>query len=65
MLVRSKSLTYTMLRYLIQLIEENPSIKVHYSNELTSLQGDKHPEQVSRIDNSAQATQRSRSGLSL
>jgi thioredoxin reductase (NADPH) len=54
MLVRSKSLTDTMSRYLIQRIEENQSIKVHYSNELTGLKGDKHLEQVSWIDNSSQ-----------
>jgi thioredoxin reductase (NADPH) len=55
MLVRSKSLTDTMSRYLIQRIEENQSIKVHYSNELTSLNGDKHLEQLSWIDNSSHA----------
>jgi thioredoxin reductase (NADPH) len=50
MLVRSKSLTETMSRYLIQRIEENPSIQVHYSNELTRLAGAEHLEQVSWID---------------
>lgn len=50
MLVRSKSLTDTMSRYLIQRIEENPSIRVHYSNELNGLDGNGHLEQVSWID---------------
>ena len=50
MLVRSKSVTDTMSRYLIQRIEENPLIEMHYSSELTSLEGDGHLEQVSWID---------------
>ena len=50
MLVRSKSLTDTMSRYLIQRIEENPSIRVHYSNELAGLEGNGHLQQVSWID---------------
>ena len=59
MLVRSKSLTDTMSRYLIQRIEENPSIHLHYSNELTCLQGDGHLEKVSWIDrNSGQIATR-------
>jgi thioredoxin reductase (NADPH) len=55
MLVRSESLADTMSRYLIQRIEENQSIKVHYSNELASLEGDKHLEQLSWINNSSRA----------
>jgi thioredoxin reductase (NADPH) len=47
MLVRSKNLTDTMSRYLIQRIEENPLIEMHCSSELTSLEGDGHLEQVS------------------
>jgi thioredoxin reductase (NADPH) len=59
MLVRSKSLTDTMSRYLIQRIEKNPSIHLHYSNELTCLEGDGHLEKVSWIDrNSGQITTR-------
>jgi thioredoxin reductase (NADPH) len=52
MLVRSESLASTMSRYLIQRIEENPLIQVHYSSELTSLEGDTHLEQVSWIEKS-------------
>jgi thioredoxin reductase (NADPH) len=50
MLVRSKSLSDTMSRYLIRRIEENPSIQVHYANELAGLEGNSHLEQVSWID---------------
>jgi thioredoxin reductase (NADPH) len=53
MLVRSKSLADTMSRYLIQRIEENPLIRVHYQCELSSLEGDGHLEQVSWIDNTS------------
>jgi thioredoxin reductase (NADPH) len=59
MLVRSKTLTDTMSRYLIQRIEENPSIELHYSNELTCLEGEGHLEKVSWFDrNSGQTTTR-------
>lgn len=47
MLVRSHSLADTMSRYLIQRIEENPRIHLHYSSELTSLEGEGHLEGVS------------------
>src|SRR5271156_1666928 len=47
MLVRSNSLAQTMSRYLIQRIEENPLIQLHYCSELTSLTGNDHLEQVS------------------
>ena len=46
MLVRSSSLAATMSRYLIQRIEENPRIHVHYSSELTRLEGGEHLERV-------------------
>jgi thioredoxin reductase (NADPH) len=59
MLVRSKTLIDTMSRYLIQRIEENLSIHLHYSNEVTCLEGDGHLEKVSWIDrNSGQTTTR-------
>jgi thioredoxin reductase (NADPH) len=50
MFVRSNSLVDTMSRYLIQRIEENSHIRVHYSSELTSLEGNGHLEQVSWVD---------------
>lgn len=59
MLVRSTSLIDTMSRYLIERIEENPSIEVHYANELTSLEGNGHLEKVSWFDtNSGRTTTR-------
>lgn len=54
MLVRSSSLADTMSRYLIQRIEENPLIEVHYSTELTSLEGDEHLEGVTWINKRTQ-----------
>jgi thioredoxin reductase (NADPH) len=53
MLVRSESLAATMSRYLIQRIEENPHIEVHYSSELYSLEGEDHLECVSWINRSS------------
>jgi thioredoxin reductase (NADPH) len=50
MLVRSENLAATMSRYLVQRIEENPHIKVHYSSELQSLDGNDHLERVSWIN---------------
>jgi thioredoxin reductase (NADPH) len=56
MLVRANSLIDTMSRYLIQRIEENPLIQVHYQSELTKLDGDGHLECVSWIDRSSGET---------
>jgi thioredoxin reductase (NADPH) len=50
MLVRSRSLVDTMSRYLIQRIEENPRIRLHYLSELTQLEGNGHLERVSWIN---------------
>jgi thioredoxin reductase (NADPH) len=47
MLVRSGSLAQTMSRYLIQRIEENPLIELHYCSELAILEGSDHLDQVS------------------
>jgi thioredoxin reductase (NADPH) len=47
MLVRSAGLAQTMSRYLIQRIEENPLIQLHYCSEVASLEGDAHLERVS------------------
>jgi len=46
MLVRSPRLSDSMSRYLIQRIEENPVIEVHYKTELVCLDGDTHLERV-------------------
>jgi thioredoxin reductase (NADPH) len=50
MLVRSSTLATTMSRYLIQRIEENPLIQLHYCSELSRLEGDGHLESVSWIE---------------
>jgi thioredoxin reductase (NADPH) len=49
-LVRSGQLSDTMSRYLIQRIEENPAIELHYSTELTALDGDTQLERVTWLD---------------
>jgi thioredoxin reductase (NADPH) len=51
MLVRSGGLSETMSRYLIQRIEENPSIELHYKTEIVALEGDKQLERVTWRDN--------------
>jgi thioredoxin reductase (NADPH) len=56
MLVRSGGLSDTMSRYLIQRIEENPAIAVHYNTEITGLEGDAHLESVTWQDRSSGET---------
>jgi thioredoxin reductase (NADPH) len=46
MLVRSGKLSDTMSRYLIQRIEENPAIELHYQTEIVGLAGDTHLERI-------------------
>jgi thioredoxin reductase (NADPH) len=50
MLVRSNALSDTMSRYLIQRIEENPNIELHYRTEIVGLEGDAHLERVTWQD---------------
>jgi thioredoxin reductase (NADPH) len=50
MLVRSGQLSDTMSRYLIQRIEENPAIEIHYRTEIVALEGDSQLEQVTWQD---------------
>jgi thioredoxin reductase (NADPH) len=50
MLVRSSSLSDSMSRYLIQRIEENPRIELHYLTEITALDGDTELERVTWVD---------------
>ena len=45
-LVRSGALAETMSRYLIQRIEENPGIELHYHTEVVGLDGETHLERV-------------------
>ncbi|MFZ0635170.1 MAG: FAD-dependent oxidoreductase [Candidatus Acidiferrales bacterium] len=49
-LVRSGGLSDTMSRYLIQRIEENPAIELHYKTEIVGLAGDTHLEHVTWLD---------------
>jgi thioredoxin reductase (NADPH) len=50
MLVRSKQLSDTMSRYLIQRIEENSAIEMHYCTEIVGLDGDSQLERVTWQD---------------
>jgi thioredoxin reductase (NADPH) len=50
MLVRSSQLSGTMSRYLIQRIEENPAIELHYNTEIVGLDGDRQLERVTWRD---------------
>src|SRR5208282_1110060 len=49
-LVRAGRLSDTMSRYLIQRIEENPGIELHYKTELVGLEGDEHLERTTWQD---------------
>jgi thioredoxin reductase (NADPH) len=53
MLVRSGQLSDTMSRYLIQRIEQNSGIELHYKTEIVDLAGDNHLEQVTWLDKSS------------
>src|SRR5260370_23191836 len=50
MLVRSGKLSDTMSRYLIQGIEENPAIELHYKTEIVGLAGDTQLERITWRD---------------
>jgi thioredoxin reductase (NADPH) len=50
MLVRSAGLSSTMSRYLIQRLEENPRVEIHYRCEVTGLGGEEHLESVAWRD---------------
>jgi thioredoxin reductase (NADPH) len=56
MLVRSSGLSDTMSRYLIQRIEENPAIELHYKTEVVGLEGDTHLERVTWQDKTSGET---------
>ncbi len=56
MLVRSGQLSDTMSRYLIQRIEENPAIEMHFKTEIVDLQGDTHLERVTWRSNATGET---------
>ncbi|MGH9776205.1 MAG: FAD-dependent oxidoreductase [Candidatus Acidiferrales bacterium] len=56
LLVRSDKLADTMSRYLIQRIEENPAIDIHYQTEIVALDGDAHLERVTWREKSSGET---------
>jgi thioredoxin reductase (NADPH) len=53
MLVRGKTLSETMSRYLTQRITQHPVIELHLQSELQSLEGDSHLERVTWLDRSS------------
>jgi thioredoxin reductase (NADPH) len=53
MLVRGKTLSETMSRYLVQRITEHPVIELHLETELVSLEGDSGLERVTWLDRSS------------
>jgi thioredoxin reductase (NADPH) len=50
MLVRSGELSSTMSRYLIQRLEENPGVELHFQTSITGLEGDGHLERITWRD---------------
>jgi thioredoxin reductase (NADPH) len=56
MLVRSASLSETMSRYLIQRIEENPAVELHYQTQIVGMEGDDHLERVVWRDGDSQTS---------
>jgi thioredoxin reductase (NADPH) len=50
MVVRARQLSDTMSRYLIQRIEENPAIELHYRTEVVGLEGDTQLERLTWQD---------------
>jgi thioredoxin reductase (NADPH) len=56
MLVRAGELSSTMSRYLIQRIEENPAIELHYRSEIVAMDGDTRLESVTWKDNATGGT---------
>jgi len=55
-LVRSGQLSDTMSRYLVQRIEENPAIEIHYHTEVVGLEGKSHLEKVTWKDKTSGKT---------
>ncbi|MGA9980466.1 MAG: FAD-dependent oxidoreductase [Candidatus Sulfotelmatobacter sp.] len=55
-LVRSRALSETMSRYLIQRITENPGIELHCKTEIVALEGDTQLERVTWLDKASGET---------
>ncbi len=56
MLVRSSELSSTMSRYLIQRIEANPAIELHFKTEIVDLEGGTHLERITWQDKTSGET---------
>ncbi|MGB7516222.1 MAG: FAD-dependent oxidoreductase [Candidatus Acidiferrum sp.] len=56
MLVRSSELSSTMSRYLVQRIEANPAIELHFKTEIVGLEGGRHLERITWQDKSSGET---------
>jgi thioredoxin reductase (NADPH) len=56
LLVRSGELSDTMSRYLVQRIQENPAIELHYKTQIVGLDGGTHLERVTWQDKSSGET---------
>jgi thioredoxin reductase (NADPH) len=56
LLVRSGELSDTMSRYLVQRIQENPAIELHYKTQIVGLEGGTHLERVTWQDKSSGET---------
>ena len=50
MLVRGEGLSSTMSRYLIQRLEENPKVDLHYQTEISGIDGAEHLERLTWSD---------------
>jgi thioredoxin reductase (NADPH) len=58
MLVRSGGLSATMSRYLIQRLEENPKVELHFQTEIAALEGGDHLEAITWRDRTSGAESR-------
>jgi thioredoxin reductase (NADPH) len=63
-LVRAQQLSETMSRYLIQRIDENPAIEMHYRTEIVGIDGDSQLERVTWRDKEPARLRRMTSGTS-
>jgi thioredoxin reductase (NADPH) len=50
MLIRKSDLSSTMSRYLIQRLQENPAVDIHFHTEVAGIEGDEHLERVTWCD---------------
>jgi thioredoxin reductase (NADPH) len=50
MLIRKDDLSSTMSRYLIQRLQENPAVDIHFHTEVAGIEGDEHLERITWRD---------------